>query len=328
VAYLESSQLPSGELPIYASTDPTLATGAAIDPSIFPNALAAWSLAFWPGAHSVRERICDFLGAEMHSKGLWRHWPRSHPHHASLPPDLDDSSCAAMALARAGRQVPDNRALLLANRDRRGRFFTWLSPRLRWSGRRHLALTWRQLAHAPTLYLFFKHTSAEPRDVDAVVNANTLLHLGAFEGDAAVLAFLLDALREGRERHCDKWYDDPFVIWYFLARAVAGRSEEAGALLVDKLNGATPANALEAALSLCAMLSLGRRPNDHQVADLLARQRPDGSWRRAALYHGGRARLADGRFAEPHPDTPRWGSEALTTAFAVEALSRWLETAP
>ncbi len=326
VSFLEASQSPNGELPVHASTDPTLATGASIDPSIFPNALAAWSLSFWPAAQGVRDRICDFLADEMHGRGLWRHWPRSHPHHASLPPDLDDSSCASLALARAGRDTPDNRALLLANRDGQGRFFTWIAPRLRWSGLGHLAITWRQLAHAPTLYLFFRRTSAEPRDIDAVVNANCLFHLGRFEGDSAVVAFLVDALRAGRERHCDKWYQSPFVIWYFLARALAGRSDEARALLTAKLCAAEPGNALEAALSLCATLSLGLRPDQERVDGLLAEQRADGSWPRAALYHGGRARLPDGRFAEPHPDTPRWGSEAVTTAFAVEALGHWLES--
>ena len=327
VGFLDTCQLSSGELPIYASTDPTLETGAKIDPSIFPNALAAWSLSFWPPAHPVRDRICDFLVAEMDPSGLWRHWPRSHPHHASLPPDLDDSSCAAIALASAGRPSPDNRALLLANRDRRGRFFTWLSPRLHWSGGAHLSLTWRQLAHAPTLYLFFTHSSAEPRDVDAVVNANSLFHLGRFDGDETVVGFLVDALRQGRERHCDKWYENPFVIWYFLARALAGRSDEAREMLLDKLDRSAPENALESALSLCAMVALGRRPDEDRMRSLLAQQLADGSWRRAALYHGGRGRLPDGRFAEPHPDTPRWGSEALTTAFAIEALGRWLETA-
>lgn len=328
VSFLEASQLSTGELPIYASNDPTLASGASIDPSIFPNALAAWSLSSWPQSNRVRDRICDFLTAEMHANGLWRHWPRSHPHHASLPPDLDDSSCASLALARAGREAPDNRGILLANRDRQGRFFTWIAPRLRWSGPHHLALTWRQLAHVPTLYLFFARTSAEPRDVDAVVNANTLFHLGRFDGEAAVVDFLVDALRGGRERHCDKWYENPFVIWYFLARALAGRSDEARALLIGKLAAAKPDNAMEAALSLNALVALGERPDQDRVRDLLAGQQPDGSWPRAALYHGGRVRLPDGRFAEPHPDTPRWGSEALTTAFVIEALADWLKATP
>ena len=325
VAYLDRHQLETGELPIYASSDPTLADGAALDPSIFPNALAAWSLAFWPAAAKVRERICAFLAAEMSPHGLWRHWPSSHPQYASLPPDLDDTSCASVALARSGITVPDNRALLLANRDSRGRFLTWLAPRLLWSGARHMALTWRQLAHAPTLFLFFRRTSAAPRDVDAVVNANTLFHLGRFDGDEAVIAFLVAVLRDGTERSCDKWYDNPFVVWHFFARALAGRSEEGRSLLLARLEATAPSTALEAALSISARLALGTRPDRAAVEGLIGSQQADGSWPRAALYHGGRARLSGGGFAEPHPDTPRWGSEALTTAFAIEALARWAQ---
>ncbi len=322
VAFLEAVQLPSGELPVYASTDPTLMTGEALDPSIFPSALAAWSLSFCPAAAGVRDRICAFLEAEMLPHGLWRHWPRSHPHHASLPPDLDDSSCAALAMAKAGRAVPANRDLLLANSNGNGLFFTWLSPRLRWSGPRHMAVVAQQLAHAPTLLMFFRKTSAKPHDVDAVVNANALYHLGRFDRDQAVVAFLTAILREGRERQCDKWYDQPFVIWYFLARALAGRSDEACALLSAKLASAEPENALQLALALCASGSLGERPDEGRIARLIALQADDGSWPRAAFYHGGRRRRREGGFDDPHPDTPRWGSEALTTAFAVEALAR------
>jgi hypothetical protein len=79
---------------------------------------------------------------------------------------------------------------------------------------------------------------------------------------------------------------------------------------------------MEQALAACTLLDCSEAPTAH-IKALLNSQAPDGSWRRAALYHGGRARLRSGGFAEPHPDTPRWGSEAITTAFAVEALSRW-----
>jgi hypothetical protein len=321
-SWLDQAQLESGELPVYASTDPTLAERAELDPSIFPSAVAALSLSHWPPAHPVRDRICAFLQSEMERRGLWKHWPRSHPHASSLPYDLDDTSCASAALAAAGIKVPDNRALLLANRDGEGRFFTWFSPRLRWSGVRHMALAWRGLAHAPSLFFFFRRTSAKPRDIDAAVNANALFHLGRFEGDAAVVAWLVAILRENRETQCDKWYEDPFVVRYFFARALAGRSEEGSALLRARLASSRPQSALHRALAACAGIALGTRPGPEEIAALLALQMPDGAWPRAALYHGGRARLAGGGFAPPHPDTPRWGSEAVTTAFAVEALSR------
>ena len=259
-AYLERVQLATGELPVYASTDPALAERAEIDSSIFPSALAALSLSHWPPAHGVRDRICAFLRSEMEPRGLWKHWPRSHPHAASLPFDLDDTSCASAALAAAGLPVPDNRALLLANRDAEGRFFTWFSPRLRWSGARHMALAWRGLAHAPSLFLFFRRTSAKPRDVDAAVNANALFHLGRFEGDAAVIAWLVAILRDERETQCDKWYEDAFVVRYFFARAIAGRSAEGSALLSARLASCPPHNALQRALAARAEIDLGALP--------------------------------------------------------------------
>jgi len=324
IAYLASVQGPDGEFPVLASTDPTLATGATPDPSIFPTALVTRSLSFHPEAAEPRRRGLAFLAREMDRHGLWRHWTRQHPHHRQLPPDLDDTSCASLALAEAGESFPDNRALLLANRDPRGLFYTWLSPRFGWTGRRHLAVTLRQLAHAPTLWLFFRRTSAAPRDVDAVVNANALLYLGRFPGEEAVADFLAAAVEQDREADCDKWYDNRFVLWYFLSRALAGRSARGISLILAKLRSARPSNALEAALAACATLSCGERPDEAAIGGLLSLQRPDGAWPRGALYHGGRARLAGGGFAEPHPDTPRWGSEALTTGFCVEALSRWV----
>ena len=179
-----------------------------------------------------------------------------------------------------------------------------------------------QLRHLPTLVMFFRLTSAKPGDIDACVNANTLHHLGRFPGDEAVAAWLVEVLRRGLERQCDKWYPNPFVVRYFLSRALAPRTPEAGPLVVERTNCEAPQNALEQALAACALLDWSADPSA-PVQALLASQAPDGSWPRAALYHGGRTRLRSGGFAEPHPDTPRWGSEAITTAFAVEALARW-----
>lgn len=322
VAFLRQAQLPSGELPVYATTDPTLAERAELDPSIFPTALAAQCLLFAPEAAPIAARALDFLLAERDGDGLWRHWTREHPHYASLPPDLDDTSCASAALARVGRGAPDNSALLLANRARDGRFFTWVVPRPRWTGARHLRLVLAQLRHLPTLVMFFRLTSAKPYDIDACVNANTLRYLGRFPGEEAVVAWLLQVLHDGGERQCDKWYENPFVVRYFLSRALAGRAPEARELVLARTAEEAPANALEQSLAASSLMDWGADAS-FLVEALLAGQAADGSWPRAALYHGGRARLRGGGFAEPHPDTPRWGSEAITTAFAVEALARW-----
>jgi hypothetical protein len=295
VAFLERSQLPTGELRVFASDKP--------DPSIFPTALAAYSLSFTPRAAKVRDRALDFLLAEMEPRGLWKHWPREHPYHHQLPPDLDDTSCASVALVRAGRSFPDNRALLLKNRNRRGLFRTW-------------KLTLAQLRHPLISCAFFTKTSARPFDVDAVVNANALHYLGDIP---EVTRYLVRVLRENGEAHCDKWYESPFAIWYFFSRALQRNAPEAGELIVKKITATKPAGALDRALAICA-LRLWNQPAD--AGPLLAQQLDSGAWPAAPLYHGGRARRRDGTFAPPHPDTPHWGSEELTTAFCIEALAR------
>lgn len=283
IAFLERAQLPSGEIPVEA--------WGKSDPSIFPTALAAHCLSFAPGAAQVRARSLDFLAAEMDSRGLWKHWPRTHPHYRGLPPDLDDTACASAALVRAGRTIPDNRGLLLANRNRRGLFRTWYlgAPELR---------------HPLALFSFYRWTSARPFDVDAVVNANVLFYLG----DLSVVAEHLRAiLREKRETQCDKWYENAFAVHYFFARAGVRPDGPPG----------EPSNVLEHALAACVDL-------DRDITPLLDAQLDSGGWPAAGLYHGGRRRRRDGTFDPPHPDTPWWGSEELTTVFCIEALARRL----
>jgi hypothetical protein len=298
IAFLEHRQSTTGELRVLASGKP--------DPAIFPTAVMSHSLSFAPAASRVRERALDFLAREMSPHGLWKHWPREHPHHRELPPDLDDTSCASAALLHAGRTFPDNRKLLLANRNSHGLFYTW-------------KLTAEQYRHPLALFYFFRKTSAKPFDVDAVVNANVLFYLGEIAETRPVIEHLLRVLRENRERSCDKWYDNPFVIWYFFSRALHTVAPEAGEIIDRKLAEATPSNALELTLAACSLAYWNRVVD---VNAILAAQLESGAWPTAPLYHGGRTRRRDGTFDEPHPDTPRWGSEEWTTAFCVEALSR------
>jgi hypothetical protein len=95
-------------------------------------------------------------------------------------------------------------------------------------------------------------------------------------------------------------------------------------MLVRRSERALPANALEAAFLACTLADWSAAVPPRLVEQLLDSQLPSGGWPAGAVYHGGRRRLRGGGFAPPHPDTPNWGSEALSAAFAVEALSRVL----
>lgn len=300
VAFLESRQRTDGELPVSASGTP--------DPAVFPTAAMAQALSCTPAARRVCDRALDFLEAEMDPRGLWRHWPARHPQHTVIPPDLDDTACASAALAQAGRAVPDNRQRLLGNRASGGLFRTWV-------------ITAVEARHPLTLYGFFTRTSAKPFDVDAVVNANVLHYLGPGLHAGPVVEHLAAVMRAGRERSCDKWYENPFVVWYFFSRALHVVAPELGPLMADRLASVAPATPLEAALAACSR-GYWQQPMLDFIQGILGRQLESGGWPAAALYHGGRARRRDGSFAAPHPDTPHWGSEELTTAFCIEALSR------
>lgn len=320
VAFLGQAQLPSGEIPVFLSLDPAMQDGCTSDPCVFPTALAALALSCSPEAAAICNRAEEFLAAEMGPHALWKHWPRDHPHAASLPPDVDDTSCASAVLHRAGRRFPDNRSLLLANRDREGRFLTWFVPRPRLRAAAVTGATWRALLRLPALLAFFRLTSAKLGDVDAAVNANALAYLGEFPGRDRVSRWLIEILESGTERDCDKWYENPFVVRYLFSRAI-GATPDGRHLLTLRTRAAAPRSMLDHALAASTLAHCGADAGSNVTA-LISGQLDDGSWPAAAFYHGGRKRLSRGGFAPPHPDTPHWGSEALTTAIAVEALAR------
>ena len=149
------------------------------------------------------------------------------------------------------------------------------------------------------------------RDVDAVVIANVIYHLGAREETRAAIEHLLDVLRSNREMQSTIWYGSRFTVWYFFSHALREIAPEAGEMIVPRVEGTPPVNAMELALATSTLLLWNRTPD---VEPLVGAQLPSGAWQRAGFYHMGQRRT------DPRPRTPWWGSEALTTVFAVEAV--------
>jgi hypothetical protein len=301
IAFLESTQLPSGEIPIEKSPTPEMSGDCVRDPVVFTTALAARALSITSSAARVRSRALDFLLREMEPGGLWRYPSSEHPGHDHIPLDVDDTSIASAALAAAGRRFPDNRALLLANRNRSGLFRTWM---VRW---------W---PHPRKTYHFFRDTTANISDVDAAIEANVVTYLGLCEGTRPAIAHMLAVLRANGEVMSTKWYESRFTVWYFFSHALCEIAPEAGEMIVPRIEAAMPRNALELALATSTLLLWNRAPD---VQPLIDAQLPSGAWPGAAFYHAGLKRISPNEF---QPTPPWWGSEALTTVLAVEALSR------
>jgi len=302
VAYLKSTQLPTGEIPIETSPTPEMSGDCVREPCVFPAALAARTLSITSSAALVRSRALDFLEREMDPDGLWRHPSSDKPQHYDTPLDVDDTSIASVALAAAGRKVPDNRRFVLANRNRRGLFRTWI---VRW---------W---PHPLLTYRFFRYTTAEVGDVDAVVIANVVIYLGDCEETRPAIAHLLEVLHANGEMMSTKWYESRFTVWYFFSHALRDIAPEAGEMIVPRIEAATPRNALELAVAMSTLLLWNRVPD---IQPLMDAQLESGAWPRAGFYHMGLKRISPNEF---RPTPPWWGSEALTTVFAVEALTRY-----
>jgi hypothetical protein len=322
LAFLAVTQTAEGEIPIFICERRDMNGHLHPDPCIFPTALAAYALGFVPGAAPVLERAIRFLVDQRSPQGVWHHWRRDHSHFTTLPPDIDDTSCVSLVLNRHCVSGAADRRILLENRTRQGLFYTWFLPRLRWTSAPHRRVMFEQLRLIRTQGVFFRNMSAAADDVDAVVNANCLYALGPFKGDGLVIEYLLNVLRAGDETSCDKWYDNPFAVWYFFSRVLPGCVPEAADLIVQRVASVAPESALEIALGIASLISCKQRPADAWITQLLDAQLASGAWPRATIYTGGRARGPDGRFGPPPPATPYWGSEALTTAFCLQALAQ------
>ena len=130
LGFLERSQLPHGEFRTWASSDEAMGDGCVFDSSPFVTSLVLHCLGYadGPQARGMLDRGLDFLQEEMEPPGLWRYWSTRNERHWLLPPDLDDTCCISSVLRQNGRPVPANQAMILANRNEAGLFYTWLMP--------------------------------------------------------------------------------------------------------------------------------------------------------------------------------------------------------
>jgi len=296
IDFLYRNQLPQGEFPSYRIYTRKGAGNWDLDGAIFPTALIAHSMRFLKGqkVHEMMDKAKAFLLEEMQHPGVWRYWTAR----SGIPimPDLDDTCCASAVLLEDKPQFSvDNVSLILNNRDERGLFYTFLNPQ-----------------------------KDQENDVDSVVNANVLFYLKEFEGIEKVVDYLHAVISENKEAGSYWYYLKPASLYYMVARAYAGgakRLEVLSQIITTKIINYRRINEtfkdeIETALDLCSLIYFGKvnfSIMKAAVAHLIRCQLKDGSWQRQRFYTGP---------PPPRPHTVWFGSEALTTAFCLEALER------
>ena len=232
--------------------------------------------------------------------GLWRYYRH-------LPQDLDSTALCSLVLGThpwvlLGRNVPS----MLASRDEEGRFMTWVLAE-----------------DEPDVVATFRI------EADPVVNANVIAYLGDHPETEDARRWLEALITEGNLDGSSKWYPDTVSIYYAVARAIIRTRpalDRLRPILVDRILSLRDeegqfGNVLQTAQAVSALCRVGgheRLDGAREVESFIGAQHEDGSWPELLAF--GDQSLKWGVFGQIGH-----GSEAVTTAFCIEALERLVE---
>ena len=251
-------------------------------------------------ARAVCAATRAYLVDTIEYPGLWRYYRH-------LPQDLDSTSLCSLVVGThpwilLGRNVPQ----MLANRDEEGRFMTWVLAE-----------------DQPDVVSTFRI------EADPVVNANVIAYLGDHAETEGAQRWLEALITEGSLEGSSKWYPDTVAIYYATTRAMIRARpalDQLRPILADRILGLRDekgefGNILQTAQAVSALYnsgSLERLDVKREVERLISLQREDGSWPELLAF--GDQTLKWGTLGQIGH-----GSEALTSAFCVEALERLVE---
>ena len=323
VLYLYDHQYPNGEFCCYICPDDEMKM-CITHSNVFPTSLISHSilhLRYLPEINEILEKSSAFLQYQVMRGGAWNDHTILNPLFPICPPDVDNTVCASMVLRELGKHYPDNKALILANKNNAGLIYTWFTLRPKFNPiKNYWLLSLREFKHPFYTFLFWKNTEASRYDVDAVVNANVLFYLGLNDQTTHIVDYMLEIIENKKEDDCDLWYRNPFSIYYFFSRNYkAGISglEPATKLIIDRIlvtvkqDNSFGESILDTAFCIISLINCGYDSLilDKAVLYMVSKQNRSGCWPRRGVYYGGPKKLRT------------YGSEEMTTGFCLEALA-------
>ena len=248
-------------------------------------------------ARSICTATRAYLVDTIEYPGFWRYYRH-------LPQDLDSTTLCSLVIGThpwilLGRNIPR----ILANRDGEGRFMTWMLE-----------------GDEPDVVSRFRI------EADPVVNANVIAYLGDRPETRDAQRWLEALITEGHLKDSSKWYPDEIAVCYAVARAVVRVSPALDPLrpvLAERVLSLRDDqgdfdNVLQTAQAVSALSDVGCLESidaNRQMKHILRSQREDGSWPELLAF--GDQMLKFGAVGQIGH-----GSEAVTTAFCIEALER------
>jgi hypothetical protein len=264
--------------------------------TVFASALILNALHGVGGGNGVCDRLAEYLRHQQGQYASFNYWERKSKEviKRPYPDDLDDTFCALLGLSRRDPKFMDGellarvaQILITAEQKPGGPYRTWL----------------------------VSSDLPEWNDVDVAVNANTaafLMHAGVDLPN--VTAFIEDAI--ARKDLTSPYYPADFPILYFISRWYRGPfASDCIELLLHRRNEkGNWGNHLDTALAAVALLNF---EVPHEVVEpaieWLVEEQDQGMWAGLGFCYDPSIRN------QPFVS----GSQALTTAFCVEALAAY-----
>ncbi len=325
IDYLHDHQYPNGEFCFYVSPDEEMLEWCYPDSTVFCTTIIAsciLKLKAEPIANHILQKAGYFLQYQMMRGGLWNFFTKFHVNFKFSPADADTTAYTSTVLKELGFDVPNNKDLLLKNRNKNGLFYTWLVLRKNSVfDLSTLRVVGRELKRPFLSIAFWLKHEAKRNDIDVVVNANALYYLGLNENTNGALTYLIKTIKSANEEESDKWYKNPIVVYYFVSRNYQKikELEPVKRPIIERLlakvneHGGFGKSDMENALAINTLLNFLYQGKEIKTAItvLLNAQNKSGYWKRALFFYAGHSRVVG------------WGSEETTTAFCLEALAMY-----
>ncbi len=295
---------------------------------LFPTLLTGLSLLHleeYPETDTILNKITKFLIENKRLGTVWNHFQKPHPVNKSMPYDIDDTVCSISLLNSRNIKVENNDKLILSNRNKKGLFYTYFCFRKQLNHSIHYwIIGFKELLYPIQTKFFWSYVEASRYDIDGIVNANVVYYLGERKETLPVIKYIIDNIIEGKEEEFDKWYKNPFVVYYFISKNYFNgitAFESIKKLILERLNnhlynnGSFRNNPLDTALAICTLQNFKSFSSiyNSSIQYLIEQQLETGSWAKRIVYTGG-PKLIMG-----------WGSEEITTSFCLEALNRYIK---
>lgn len=299
IDFLTGSQREDGSFPGFVSASKDFDRSEE-NQSVFPACLILSSLNSLPGSkelEKIKNKAAKFLLSQKSDFWSWNYWKRnsSDSRATPYPDDLDDTCCAVSALIGHNPELVSVKAVakavnLLAYCESKegGPYYTWITS---------------------------PDADKSWKDIDLAVNSNIAFFLSLQEVTLpSLVAFAEKAIAS--EKYDSPYYHSPYAVIYFISRWYKGKKKDkvVSYLLKKRLKNHSWGNPLETALAVSALINLGCKMEsvEESLVSILE-NRANGKWRAYPFV------------VEKIKGKQKYysGSAELTTAFCLEALSKF-----